>query len=198
MQPEDKDKKRVKSVRFQDFDHQDDPDSREPDADSPSLSLDQLKDMSIYTGYCALKNVMDAIWYCAQSADRRLSRPVLLQGKHAVSRRLMSGSSSESERSRSNSETSVADDTNLGSNENIIDESSGVDFNIHNLYAENVTSKLNDAKNYLAKLQPLTFRVEMLEDVFSLLFVTHDDIQDILQASEYNRYMLVFFSGGWL
>ncbi|KAH3847795.1 hypothetical protein DPMN_090125 [Dreissena polymorpha] len=185
LQPEDKDKKRVKSVRFQEFEDPS-PVSSTPDSDSPSLSLDQLKDMSIYTGFCALKNVMDAIWYCAQSPDVRLSRPVLLQGRHALSRRLMSGSSSESDRSRSNSEVSLPDDTNLGSNDVVINESPGVELNIHTLYAENVTSKLNAAKNYLAKLQPLTFRVEMLENVFSLLFVTHDDIQDILQASEYN------------
>lgn len=44
------------------------------------------------------------------------------------------------------------------------------------VYKENVITKLDAARDYLATIHPLRFRVELLENIFSMLFLTNEDI----------------------
>ncbi|CAH1262608.1 ZFYVE26 [Branchiostoma lanceolatum] len=46
------------------------------------------------------------------------------------------------------------------------------------MYGRHVTKNLEVGKDHLSQIQPLTFRAEVLENIFSLLFVTHDDLLD--------------------
>ncbi|XP_078590684.1 zinc finger FYVE domain-containing protein 26-like isoform X2 [Branchiostoma floridae x Branchiostoma japonicum] len=46
------------------------------------------------------------------------------------------------------------------------------------MYGRLVTKNLEVGKDHLSQIQPLTFRAEVLENIFSLLFVTHDDLLD--------------------
>eukprot|EP00058_Branchiostoma_floridae_P025167 XP_002610657.1 hypothetical protein BRAFLDRAFT_65848 [Branchiostoma floridae] len=46
------------------------------------------------------------------------------------------------------------------------------------MYCRLVTKNLEVGKDHLSQIQPLTFRAEVLENIFSLLFVTHDDLLD--------------------
>ncbi len=50
------------------------------------------------------------------------------------------------------------------------------------VYDSNVTRKLEQGREHLAKLYPLTFRVETLENIFALLFATNEDIQEEVAA----------------
>ena len=53
------------------------------------------------------------------------------------------------------------------------------------IYNENVTRKLNAAKNCLTNIHPLRFRVELLENIFATLFATNEDMrQDIGVCSD--------------
>ena len=52
------------------------------------------------------------------------------------------------------------------------------------LYDKNVTQKLQNVKQHLLHLYPLSYRVEILENIFSLLFVSHKDLQDPFFAGE--------------
>ena len=171
-------RKKPKTVHFQD----DEPDTSTQV--SPITSLDQRKDIAIYMGFCVLKSVMDAIMFCIESGDERLSRPVQCFSRRQINR-LNSCSSNETDASGL---SRYASSERLDCNVNIAEENSAVEesmTDIQGLYRKNVTEKLNCAKSYLAKMQPLTFRVEIMEDVFSLLFLTHEDIQETIM-SEYN------------
>lgn len=154
----------------------------------PTTSLDQRKDMAIFTGYCVLKNMMDVILYCAECSDRRLTHPVRSRSRRQISSRVGSDSSLESSsQSRTSSLTYSCDTKVVGDTvptNDIHDEKLGV--NIQSLYQEKVTDVLSQTKLFLSKLQPLTLRVEMLENIFSLLFLTHEDVQETLLLSEYN------------
>lgn len=128
---------------------------------------------------------MDAILFCLECHDKRLAQPVLPSGRRVISNRTMSGSGSDLDTSRSGSIVSYSENS---SNETVplednITEKSEV--NPQNLYEKHVTAVLQQTKMYLQKLQPLTLRVELLENVFSLLFLTHEDIQETLLVSEY-------------
>lgn len=161
------DKKKTKSVRFEDEDP-----CLSGDI-SPITSLDQRKDIAVFMGYCVLKGVMDAIKFCMECSDVRLKKPVHCYRRHRINR-LASCSSNETDGYASSEKLDVDEST---TEESLTD--------IQGSYRNNVTEKLNCAKSYLAKIQPLTFRVEVMENVFSLLFLTHEDIQETIM-SEYN------------
>ena len=171
----DGEKKRPKSVRFEDDD------SCPQIEASPITSLDQKKDIAIYSGYCVLKNIMDAIMYC----NERITSPVR-SGRRRKINRPNSYSSAETDASglsRYGSSEKLDDSINRTENGSLADEG---DMDTQSLYRKNVTEKLTCAKFYLAKMQPLTFRVEIMENVFSLLFLTHEDVQEAMLVSEYN------------
>ena len=46
-------------------------------------------------------------------------------------------------------------------------------------YAQHVTDRLHGAKAYLSLLFPLNYRLEILENIFSMLFLTSDDIKQM-------------------
>ncbi|XP_069118425.1 uncharacterized protein [Argopecten irradians] len=145
-----KSKKKVKSVRFA---------SKEDDSlkceNVPDIHIERWRDMSIYSGFCVVRNVMEAIYFCAEHPDSHLINPI-----QPSNQRLYSNIPADDPKNRghsSNKKTSV---------------------NFQTVYTKNVTEKFNKARSLLAHLQPLTFRLEVLENLFSLLFVTHEDIQE--------------------
>ena len=165
--------KKQKTVRFKE------------DADISQVtmgtSLDQKKDIAIYSGYCILKNVMDAILFCAKSSDQRLTHPIKQKDRQRLSYKFYSESGSESGlRSRSDSNLTNCDTQSC--DESVFGEDK---LTVQNLYEMNVTAKLKQVQSCLSVMQPLTFRLEVIEDVFSLLFLTHEDIQETLNLSEY-------------
>lgn len=48
-----------------------------------------------------------------------------------------------------------------------------------NLYSSGVIDKLQEAKLYISLIYPLNYRLEILEDIFSLLFLTSADIKPV-------------------
>ena len=152
----------------------------------PATSLDQQKDMAIFTGYCVLKNMMEAILFCAKCTDRRLTHPIRSRSRWKLSKK--TGSESCLDRSfssRNVSDTSICDSSNDDTLTNDGKEEKKLDVDIQSLYKEKVSQIILQTKHCLSKLLPLTFRVEILENIFSLLFLTHEDVQETLLLSEY-------------
>ena len=129
-----------------------------------------------------MKNVMDILKFCFEYSDVRLMNPFCgrrLLRSHRLSKLFsseLSMSSSEGEESGSTTNTVFQD--NAGS---VSDYSS-----FDKLYQEHVTAKLRDTKDHLTKLHPLTFRVEVMENIFSLLFVMHEDLQESSMINEFD------------
>lgn len=118
------------------------------------VHIERRRDISIYTGYCAIKNVMDAVYFCAECVHEKLVNPVQESSSMPPFEQMIS--------SMSSGDSGLSD--------------SG--YNFQEEYSKNVMEKLSCAKSYLSKLQPLTFRVEILENIFSLLFLSHEEIQE--------------------
>ena len=118
-------------------------------------------------------------------SNERITSPVR-SGRRRKINRPNSYSSAETDASglsRYGSSEKLDDSINKTENGSLADEG---DMDVQSLYRKNVTEKLTCAKFYLAKMQPLTFRVEIMENVFSLLFLTHEDVQEAMLVSEYN------------
>ena len=55
---------------------------------------------------------------------------------------------------------------------------------LQSIYERNVIRKLQMAAEYVRRIYPLSFRVEVLENLFSLLFVSHQDVDDSSEPSD--------------
>ena len=73
----------------------------------------------------------------------------------------------------------------LGQTEETIDSEavSSPSATSNSLYAIEVTQRLEEAKAHISAIFPLNFRLEVLEDIFSLLFLSSEDIQSPEEGS---------------
>jgi zinc finger FYVE domain-containing protein 26 len=147
-------KKRVKSVTFVEDKEEE---TNEQSSQSSDINIERWRDISIFSGYCAIRNVMDAIYFCVDYSDSNLMNPVHKKDY------------------RSHSLLSCSDSGNENCHVKSFDSKKS---NFQEIYTKNVTEKLLSTREYLSKLQPLTYRVEILQDIFSLLFVKHECIQE--------------------
>lgn len=136
------------------------------------ISLEQERDISIYRSYCALKNVMHVIKTCLDYAHVDLMNPTQKKVRRKLSATSMSSTVRES------AQGDLGDETLTYSAD--LDLQDGAQF--QEFYNVNIWSKLEAVKEHLSEVFPLTFRLEVLENIFSLLFITHEDIQESVQS----------------
>ncbi|XP_076098495.1 uncharacterized protein LOC143068375 isoform X2 [Mytilus galloprovincialis] len=153
---------RVKAVTFAE-DKEEKTTDKETDQ-SLDINIERWRDISIFSGYCAVKNVMDAVYFCIDYSDGKMTNPI--QRKDYRSHSILSNSDASSVQSKTSSEF--------------------IKSNFQNIYTKNVFEKLKSACEYLSKLQPLTYRVEIIEDIYSLLFVNHECIQESAFYEEFD------------
>ncbi|XP_070571338.1 zinc finger FYVE domain-containing protein 26-like isoform X2 [Ptychodera flava] len=121
------------------------------------LSIEQERDTMIYRSFCSLKLIMDVIHLCKQDFTKTCTH-----GRNDVF----------------HDQPEARDDPSL-----CVDVSSRQDESQESnaptqLYNEEVNKRLDSVKQHLSQLYPLTYRVETLENIFSLLFIKHSDIRD--------------------
>ena len=128
--------------------------------------VEHHRDIALYRSFCAIKSFMDAIHFCA---DTTISR------KLEMSKLRSRDSSHDSLSQSAAAKISIQED----SQDHEISKTNQVQESLQMLYSENVMARLQAGREHLSKLHPLTYRVEVLENVFSLLFLTHENIQDV-------------------
>lgn len=174
----DEEKKKQKNVHFQD-------DNQPPESKEP-ISAEQEHDICIYRSYCAIKCVMDAIVFCFENSHLALMNPVRIKNipksKHlykAISvDAFASVSSSEGDESSTPGGGLLEKPSGeeKGQKSEVNGEVSGESFK--ETYHQQVWQRIQQAREHLQHLYPLAYRVEILENIFSLLFCRHSDLQD--------------------
>lgn len=170
------DAKKTKMVRFEDVEDY-------SDSANELLGIDQERDVALYRSFCILKNVQDTILYGAMHAHSKLMNPTYYNIQSSSRHRSWSKDSTLSDASESSSRVSSSAMGDRGSEyfQWCSEFTSG---DVQMLYDKNVTQKLQNVKQHLLHLYPLAYRVEILENIFSLLFVSHKDLQDPFFAGE--------------
>ncbi|XP_036363256.1 zinc finger FYVE domain-containing protein 26-like [Octopus sinensis] len=170
------DEKKVKTVRFEDLE-------QDADSEEEPIGIEQERDVALYRSFCILKNVQDAILYGALHAHSRLMNPTYYNIQSSSHNYSWSKDSTLSDASESGSRLSSAAGERTSGYLPVwnSDFTAG---DIQQLYNKNVLQKLQNAKNHLRQLYPLAYRVEILENVFSLLFVSHKELQDTFFTTE--------------
>lgn len=155
-------------VTFQD-------DSKTSEISREPINIEQQKDLAIYRSYCAIKNVMDAVMFCVDNFEHDLMNPVQVM-KVLRTKKLHRSFITDPSVSSSEGEDSSGGDVYHSEADRAKQKENSQLF--MKAYEEMVTNKLKEAQDHLTHLQPLTFRLEVLENIFSLLFLTHEDLND--------------------
>ena len=116
----------------------------------PEIHPEVQRDIFLYHSYCALRNFMEAI---TSSVEKNYHKDNF-------------ETQPEKSRVKLNGETGCD-----------VDASSELTHQ-QQPYCTQVANKLEAGKAHLAQVYPLTYRVEVLENIFSLLFCTYEDLYE--------------------
>ena len=178
---------------------------------SPTLKPEQERDISVFRSFCALKLVLDALWNSVLLRDGIVPRHSETGTRQtektdsAVSGELSQNAAGSNEASSSKQGSKkVARKLDLGSeelksalaSENVlagfdIDEETASpadkkQVSLAQHYKTFVTDLLMESKLYLAHVYPLTYRLEILENIFSILFITSKSVRSVKYAEGAN------------
>jgi zinc finger FYVE domain-containing protein 26 len=128
---------------------------------SASLLPEQERDINTFRGFHCLKMILEAIWHSVLLANG------LFESKEK-------GNPSETNEAADGDKPKAVRKLDLDES-NI--ESSVIKTKCDSSYDKEVTQRLSDAKIHLSSIFPLHFRLEILENIFSLLFLSSEDIQ---------------------
>ena len=144
------------------------------------LKPEQERDIAIYQAFCAIKLVMDALYLCANKKSSQLSQDEssLKQSssrKRSISsrRRLISASDKD--------QPEVVKSLDLPLLKDKPDES----------FELGIKVRLHKAADFVSLIQPLNFRLEILENIFSLLFLKYEDITEYKKLSAFDTGLLM-------
>lgn len=133
-----------------------------------SLQPEQERDISIYRSFCALRLVLDAVWTSVEITNGTIDK---------IESSLQTTPSLSIE-PKENSK--AARKLNFGSSSldnGPPEKELSIKLNGSERYSSGVVDKLQEAKLYISQIEPLNYRLELLEDIFSLLFLTSSDIK---------------------
>ena len=145
------------------------------------LKPEQERDIAVYRAFCAVKLVMDALYLCANhdasqiGGEEKTSTKESGTRKKSVStrRRLISDSKEEP--------VMITTSLHLPMLKDEPDESMEL----------GITRRLHKAAEFVSLIQPLNFRLEILENLFSLLFLKHEDIVECKKLSAFDTSLLI-------
>ncbi len=171
------------------------------------LKPEQLRDIAIFRSFCALKLVFDAIWSSVELRSGIFSEDTSGMPSSSTKERgegegqvggdrgevfeegikkdeAPSTASRRSQRKTAFS-SKAARKLELGSEvlktavgeDNFMDDREDRQEMLNRRYKSDVTNRLQEARICLASIFPLNYRLEVLENIFSLLLVTSDDLR---------------------
>lgn len=150
------------------------------------LKPEQERDIAIYRAFCAIKLVMDALYLCADhdtsqisGAEEKLSTKQPGDDKKSTStRRKLINDSDKSE------PVVISTSFHLPLLKGELDESPML----------GTSQRLHKAAEFVSLIQPLNFRLEILENLFSLLFLKYEDIVECKKLSAFDTGLLTMDS----
>nr|KAG5710770.1 hypothetical protein BaRGS_035172 [Batillaria attramentaria] len=122
---------------------------------------------------------MEAILFCYENSNLDLMNPIsmkaVLKPRH-LSKAFSCDTLSSSEGDESSSPSGGRSEEGVAPKLSATNLAAGMSF--QEVYRRRVWQRIQQAREHLQHLYPLTYRVEVLENIFSLLFCRHSDIMD--------------------
>lgn len=128
------------------------------------VSLIQQSCLAIYNGFYGLNETLNTILYCCEHLNSRIYATTQSSSSLSPKDKLKQ----ETKKDKSATEIATAD-----SEEQLQSD-----------YKQNVVDKLNNVKQILGETLPLNFRLEILENIYSLLYLSSNDLKDDEEEDE--------------
>ena len=152
------------------------------------LKPEQERDIAIFKSFCAMKLVLDAIWCSVQlrngvvpTLPRESSeREMTLSGEGNEASNTEGRTGTSGKQSKKEPRGKAARKLDLGSadlKEAVLVDAEDEEEMLSERYRRGVAEPLQDARMFLGSIYPLNYRLEVLENIFSLLLLTSDDIK---------------------
>ncbi len=125
------------------------------------ISLIQENCLAIYNGFHSVDQIAESILYCCESMNKRLSQ---LNSKHANTLAQLQ-KHQESQLEHLEARASVANTLSLLEK-------------VQSEYNENVVLKLDSVKQIVGQIRPLNYRLEIVENIYSLIFLSSNDLKE--------------------
>ena len=126
------------------------------------ISLTQETCLATYNGFYCLNEILNAILYCCEHLNKKLYSPSTAS-THKNMRRTSLNSTTDS--------TTRQEDTN---DVDTLKELKSLQLD----YKVNVTDKLDSLRKIVNQIQPLNYRLEILENIYSLVYLSSNDLKD--------------------
>ena len=143
------------------------------------LKPEQERDIAIYRAFCAIKLVMDALYLCANHDSLQISEEQLprthsdtWKKSASIRRRLISDPVDEP--------VIITTSLHLPLLKDEPDKPTEL----------SISQRLQKAAEFVSQIQPLNFRLEILENIFSLLFVKYEDIVECKKLLAFDTSLL--------
>lgn len=130
------------------------------------VSLIQQSCLAIYNGFYCLNETLNTILYCCENINSRIYSTTSTQSSTSLS-------SKDKLKQEIKKDKSATEMVPNDSEEQLQSD-----------YKQNVVEKLNNVKQILGDTLPLNFRLEILENIYSLLFLSSNDLKDDEEEDE--------------
>lgn len=132
-----------------------------------SLTLEQRRDITTFRSFCALKLIMEGIWSSVLIANGLFVKTDIGKESEEMDQR---------KKSKAVRRLNYDDGKHMSESEDPLAVTYTSSSLTQDLYTTEVTSRLSQAKGHLSEIFPLHFRLEVLENIFSLLFLSSEDL----------------------
>ena len=148
------------------------------------ITIVQEACLAIYNGYYCINEILGSILYCCEHLNKKLYAksfpvdPSLLTPASSLNQAPQRAKSNTiltytSANTLTTSATSSTTDTTTQ-----VEQALSSEKQLQNDYMVNVIEKLENVRKILNEIVPLNFRLELLENIYSLIFVSVNDLKE--------------------
>lgn len=137
------------------------------------ISLVQENCLAVYDGYYCITEIINAIVFCCTNFNKNLS------SLNAELNNELEDNAHRYKRASTSTYLSLKSQDNKS-----IKSSSTSVYDFEAEYKKNVLEKLENVKLIVSRLLPMSYRVELLENIYSLIYLSINDLKDADQESD--------------
>ena len=142
------------------------------------ISLTQETCLATYNGFYCINEVLNSILYCCENLNRKFYMTPSSPKKSSRKSSIFSTNDSFSPSIKTDNETKKEDD--------VTSEEALKTKHLQIEYKTNVIEKFDFIRKTINQIQPLNYRLEILENIYSLIYLSSNDLKDADEKSKGN------------
>lgn len=143
------------------------------------ISLLQQNCLAIYDGFYCMSEMLNSILFCCESFNYKLA-----QIANDINASNLATSEEMKRFKRSSTSTYLSFKTIQQGQDNKSNKSLVSMYDVENEYKKNVIDKFEVVRGIVSKMTPMNYRLELLENIYSLIYLSLNDFKDTEDESD--------------